>query len=310
MNKSEFVVHPSGEKSFVLREALSSSLISSIVAGHPRRIIVEAYVPWKVSDVSALRCVVHDLWVQDPAMPAELALGFNWISSLHLDQDAGGIDFGVFADLEDCALAHQKALPETLYKCSKLKSLSLIYSKLGNVDSFGRGLAIEKLVVDSPPLPFLEIVSSMRNLRHFGASRCKARDLAFLSQCTQLEYCSLSMLPKLESLDGIDALSHMWNLDLANCPKLSDLEPLSRLVGLKKLLLESCPKIASLVPIAKLAKLEKLMLWENTLVEDGDLRCMLQSPSLQEFTFKNRRSYNISMDEMARLLNRTELKPS
>lgn len=288
-------LYPDGNHAIYITAALTDAIADDILQKKINHLVIKEYKPWKVSKFPQLRLTIDRVWFQDSNVPLSLLEGFDKLKSLHLNQPAD-VDFSRFVYLEDCSLAHQYVFPSTLSSCKHLKKLSLDYCKFSSIEEIARMSTLEKLVLGSVSVNTLQPISALNRLSHFGIDNLKEVDLSFLIGCVSLKSCRLVRPSKLENLLGIEGLRQLEEFSVSNSIKLKDLGPLGTLDSITTLVFDSCPNLESLRPLLSLKGLRKLLLWESTRIMDGDLRCMLDSPRLQEFSFKNRRDYNITND--------------
>lgn len=289
--------YPDGNRALYLEGPLTDAVVDEIVRQQINRIVVVSYVPWKASRLEMLRSIVDELWLQTPTAPLGLVESFPALRSVHLECAADRFDFSWLSNLRECALSNQRATPVGLARCSQLVSLSISNSKLKDIEALSGIRSLRKLVLGSVSVPSLAALGALQELRHLGVTRFQEADLGFLSGLRLLEQCYLDFGAKLFSLSGIESASQLRDLSLSSCPKLADLSPLQSLAKLERLVLESCPGIGSLKPLRGHPTLTKLLLWEKTKVADGDMKSLLNNPKLSEFSFLDRRNYNLKTAE-------------
>lgn len=126
------------------------------------------------------------------------------------------------------------------------------------------------------------------------------------------------------SLNGIDRLPHLRNLELINCFNLESLAGIRNLRRLVKLRIEYCRKVDSLAPISDVQSLEylnfsnqgkvpdvsflsnlrnlkELIFIEDTDIIDGRLEVvegLVRAGSLSKVLFRNRRHYSHSKEDL------------
>lgn len=286
-----------GSRGLFLNVALTDAVVDFLAQEKINLLVVEQHVPARPVDKKRLNQILSELWLNDPATPAEMVHGLRNLKSLTLAIPADQVPFADLPLLEKCALSGQRRFPEGLGACPRLASLSLTDCQFKTLEPLAGLARLTRLELVSVKAPSLAPIGGLSGLRHLTVSRCNERDLHFLAGCTSLETCFILAAPKLETLEGLEKLARLAELRLAGAGKLEDLGPLRGLAHLQQLILESCPNVASLRPLTKLNRLETLLLWETTSVKDGDVRCLSVLPKLRKFVFKDRKHYNVSARE-------------
>jgi hypothetical protein len=155
-------------------------------------------------------------------------------------------------------------------------------------------------------------------IEEVGIYEFDEEDLATLTTNDQLRALRLKSVPRLLSLNGIENMPLLENLEVVGAPHLHDLTALR--VGafrLRSANLYSCGAIASLDdlagqteltfldagncgpldslhPISKLTSLETLYLYQSTYITDGDLTPILRLTKLRDLRMMNRAHYSPS----------------
>lgn len=286
-----------GSRGLFLDIALTDAVVDFLAREKINFLAITRHVPARAIDRKKLSRILSQLWLEDPKTPAAMLEGLTNLRSLSLRIPADTVRFEDFPRLEQCALAGQKRFPDGLRGCPRLETLTLTECAFKTLERLAALPKLKQLEMVSVKVPSLAPIAGLRELRGLTVSRCNERDLAFLAGCRRLEKCSVLLAPKLESLRGIETLRALTELRIASAGRLTDLAPLKGLANLRRLILESCPGIASLRPLRKLNRLEALLLWETTSVKDGDVRCLSALPRLRQFTFRDRRHYNVTARE-------------
>lgn len=164
-----------------------------------------------------------------------------------------------------------------------------------------------------------------KSLRHLTLSEYNGVDLRPLEYLKGLNYLELGPARKLASLEGLFSLpeltvfavwyaSHLSNINqlqlcktlqvlkFNQCKAINSIEALNELRDLKTVHLNNCGAIESLSPIGHLNNVEEILFVEDTIIEDGAIRQLANLPSLGKVWFKNRRHYDITREDLARLL--------
>jgi hypothetical protein len=198
-----------------------------------------------------------------------------------------------------------------------------------------RGLRIETpgTGLDFSSFPHLEVLlgdwhidnrnlaacQELRQLRTWGF-KPKSTDLAELAGLTRLEWLALTKT-SIESLAGIEPLEDLRYLDIAYAPQLESLaalgtgdmqlrelnfsnakkidsyEPIAALRWLRRLWLSSCAPCANLKWLQGMQRLDFFSFVETNL-EDGDLKPLLDLPSLRYVGTMPKKHYNLHVDKL------------
>lgn len=184
------------------------------------------------------------------------------------------IDFPNIPSLKHCSIQWWYGA-NSLLECNTLESLYISHSK-------------EK------DLKFLEKLSRLKTLT---VSQSTIHSLVGLEKLTLLTKLELFHLRTLSTFDQLSGCSNLEELNIQMCSKFSDVSVLSKLAQLKKLTIDIRANILSIEPLISLPHLENVNLGGSTIVDDGDLECLLKFPSLKFANFRNRKHYNLTRGE-------------
>lgn len=225
----------------------------------------------------------------------------------------------------------------------KIRSLIVVDVTPASLESLNR---LEKLVIHHargpypifPSLRSLTLMTSkawhpsinqFEQLEFLEAHGWPEQNLSAISNLNNLKLLSLVDSRKLENLDGIRFLNTLY---LVACSKLVDCSNIATVQGLQGLYIKSCkaiqdfgflnnlksvvelyldiPKIPSLALLGNLPNLKSLG-FANTIIEDGDVASQLNFTELRLSMFRNKRSYNQTMEGVQEALTRKwNLPPS
>lgn len=191
------------------------------------------------------------------------------------------IDFSKFPYLESCGL-EWRPKSESLFDCITLKELFVNRYKGKNVDSFSRLVNLESLKILNAPvanLQGLRTLSKLRSLRIAG-------------------------FRPLSSLEGIDTLASLENLLIQTCRKFSKIDEVAFLANLQFFNLDNCGDIVSLNPLRKLDNLNRLGFPVSTNILDGDMTLLLELKNLTYVSFRNRKHYTHTREELNAILSK------
>lgn len=214
------------------------------------------------------------------------------LETLYLGEESNQeFDFSSFENLNRCSFSWKKK-SESIFELKNLKWLSLAKFPFDN----------------------LENMSVFKNLEYLGVGNCKLKSLLCSVKLTNLIELSLSSMPLITSLEGINSypniidldfydmknlsniesiklLSKLKKLSFENCKNLGNINTISSLDKLEELYINNCDKIESLKPITNLNKITKLHFIESTNIVDGDLS-PLNNKKIQSLYFQDRRHYS------------------
>jgi hypothetical protein len=129
------------------------------------------------------------------------------------------------------------------------------------------------------------------------------KDLNGIEKYRNLKRLELHYCTKLESDSGISSLKN--TLEILHINQSKKFEPTSELYELEKLKvlrLNSCGKLKNLDFLKHFPNLIDFR-FTNTIVENGDLKPILEHPSIRSVGFMNKRHYNYKDIEIAKELN-------
>lgn len=104
------------------------------------------------------------------------------------------------------------------------------------------------------------------------------------------------MLRKLTSIEEIEKLTQLEELEIKNCTKIGTIDAVKKLKNLRKLWLIDCKDIQSLKPIVSLQKLVSLLFYGSTNITDGDLAPLTKIDNLRDVAFQPRKHYSHKKD--------------
>ena len=133
-------------------------------------------------------------------------------------------------------------------------------------------------------------ICSASQITHLGANVFEVTELHPLRNLVNLQAIELTDNTKATSLNGLEALTKLQLLALANCPIAVDLEPLSACTDTRYLWCSSRyakpMRVRSLQPLSALTRLERLR-FANVRVEDRRLAALCNLTELVEVELPN-----------------------
>lgn len=204
------------------------------------------------------------------------------------------------------------------------------YSFLGNLPNLkylGIGLSIKQLnTIDLSNQEKLETLAIQWRKKIIGFENCTRLTSLTLVEFKEKNLQKIECLKNLvelhiktgaiESLQGVDKLENLQNLNIGNCKKLQSIKTINHLQKLKELHLDACPnindydevtdlptletltlidcgKVQSLKFIEHYQSLSKLSLLGNTVIVDGDL---VPAKRIKLLEHKHYGHYNIKLE--------------
>ena len=190
------------------------------------------------------------------------------------DYSDQSVDFSCFPNLQGCRLEFNKSR-SSVFSLSNLKRLELIHYPYRDL---------------TPLVP-------LTNLRSLSLSQGSLQNIDLIREFHNLEELRLNFFPKLANFQPISSCTKITWLDLDRMKGLCNLGSLNGLVNLRQLDISNCGKIQSLAPLKEFSNLEVVRFIENTFIEDGDVRALLELPNLKVVRFMNRKDYNLRREE-------------
>ncbi len=153
-----------------------------------------------------------------------------------------------------------------------------------------RGL--RKVFINKCPLKDLRAISTMTSLESLSLASPKLETLQGIEALTALTFLGLYVARRLTSVDGVEAVPNLVQLEVNDCPKVRNIAPLGALHRLRKLQLCNDGDIETIRPLRELKELEQFLFYESTNVLDGDLSPLKSLPKLEHVTFMDRKHYS------------------
>lgn len=138
----------------------------------------------------------------------------------------------------------------------------------------------------------LTAFSGMKGLASLALAAPKIESLDGAQALKGLTFFGVYKTRSLASLEGIEALGNLRQLEVNDCPRIEDLSPLAGLRQLRELQLCNDGRVASLSPLRGLKQLADFLFCESTDVADGDLSVLKELPKLSRAVFMDRPHYS------------------
>lgn len=306
IGESYFYEDIKGKSVLVLQDSLNGEFVEEISKYSALRIIVRRYMPWGNCDFSSIEKIVDELWIEDDEAPIEIALDFKYIKSLFLRLQPVDGFLREFSNLAECSLDNLRELPAELPFLKSLSVLNLLEGcRLAEGSSFEGLDRLQSLCLSAKSLPsgFSEF-KGLTGLRSLGLSDWRGGTERIFLSLVSLEELRLDYARNTVELSGLLGCGNLARVHLASLNKLMSIGELGFLEGLLVLTLEDCPSIETLAPLFNHNKIEEVRLWGSTKVRDGNLRGLLDCPSLRIFEYNNRRHYNLESCDAENLLKK------
>lgn len=163
------------------------------------------------------------------------------------------------------------------------------------------GLSLLNIV--NYPSEDLNDIKHMQALERLQLTSRKLVSLSGIENLTSLSVLDLADCSKLENLAGVDQCQQLATVELEGCKKINDVSLLGELKGIKNVVLTDCGKIRTLQPLSSCQSLENLTFAGDTNIEDGALELLLDLPQLKKMWFVDKSHYSHKRDQVAELLS-------
>ena len=210
-----------------------------------------------------------------------------------------------------------------------IKDLTPVYRLAGSLEHL-KVTTNERATIDLTALPRLSSIGAHWQQVADTLPYAVGLKSVFLLGYSEPDFCGLHRLQELtslrlkemrglRSLDGVEELPQLTDLQPVGATQLADIEALARCRALQTLWLEAslrlvprldslrplrdlqvleigdCGDFESLRPLEDLARLEALFAWGTTCVTDGDLSVLSRLPQLASLRMMNRKHYRPSV---------------
>lgn len=153
------------------------------------------------------------------------------------------------------------------------------------------------------PSENLKELNKMSLLRRLQLTSKKIKSLSGIEELSSLSILDLAECPKLENISGIDKCQQIEIVEIENCKRVYDIAILSELKNLKEVVLTDCGTVKSLRPLANSQSLESITFIGDTTIEDGELTSLLDIPTLKKMWFVNKRHYSHTRERVMEILS-------
>lgn len=129
----------------------------------------------------------------------------------------------------------------------------------------------------------------------------QVRSVEGIEELAHLEQLQIVVATKLEDLSALrhtPSKEHLRDLDFDTCKRITTVDDIAALTSLEKLNLGNCGTLESLKPLTALHRLRQIRLYESTVVADGDLSPLLEKPALKSINLTNRRHYQPTVKQV------------
>lgn len=201
-------------------------------------------------------------------------------------------DYGVLSELtmlRDLSITSPGSNVIDLRAQTNLEQLTLYWRK-GRIHGLDQCQHLRDICLVEFSEEDLEQVSCLANLHRLRIKTSTIRNTTGISRISGLRVLQLANCKRLQSLDEVQHLSMLEEVEINTCPRIHDYSVLSTLISMKKLLLIDCKRIETLQFIEKLVHLTELHILGNSDVVDGDLSYATRIPNV---VYRHRKHYNI-----------------
>ncbi len=202
---------------------------------------------WSGADLSVFKPVAAI--VKKLTLPAEKStkiVGVDCLSkleSLSISGDLSELDFTKFTELRSLTV-NEWCKAGNWHLCESLQDV-LVDVAMANLEKL-KALKNLKSLSCGRGLKSFEGIADLPALRELRVGNCHLATLESLGDLPNLRLLLLNLMPKLQSLKGIEGSLNLEDLDVSQCGGLRDVSAISMLKKLQNLQLAFCPHIKSL----------------------------------------------------------------
>ncbi len=153
---------------------------------------------------------------------------------------------------------------------------------------------LKKAFVNKCPIKNLDALSGMTRLESLSLASPKLETLDGIEALKALTFLGIYVARRLTGLEGVEALPYLVQLELNDCPLVRNISPIAGLHRLRALQLCNDGQIETIGPVGELKELEQFLFYESTNVLDGDLSPLKRLPQLRHVAFMDRKHYSHS----------------
>lgn len=176
-----------------------------------------------------------------------------------------------------------------------LKSASLSWNQ--QTESILLASSLEVLWISHLKCKDLLVLDKLRKLNKLSIVMCNAlRSFAGIENHQSLTEVSVHYARQLTDISELHKVRSIQNLTIEKCPRISSYDVLADMPELKRLEMRGSAPIEDL---SKIAKIKTLTYFDFalTLVKNGDIGVLLNSPSLKFINFENKRHYTHTVEQ-------------
>jgi Leucine-rich repeat (LRR) protein len=168
-----------------------------------------------------------------------------------------------------------------------------------NAGSLFEHTGLRKLFINKYPGKDLAAFERV-NLESLSLASPKLDTLEGIDALKGLMFLGIYVARRLTSLEGLQRLRRLTRLEINDCPKVGDISPVTDLRGLEELQLCNDGEIETLRPLAGHETLRVFLFYESTNIRDGDLSVLKELPNLEHVAFVDRRHYSHKASDFPR----------
>lgn len=188
------------------------------------------------------------------------------------------VNFTSFPNLINCSFEWIKG-SKSLFECKNLRTLGINNFDEKDSSLFSQLVNLEKLTVLNSKTENLEGVFYLKNLT----------------------YLSIANLKRLTSLQGIEKLYNIEDLEIQTCKGIKNISEVFKLKTLKRFFVVDSGDIDSIKGIEELTELTTFLFYESTNIVDGDLSPLFKLKRLSKVSFQNRKHYSNKREDFGKL---------
>jgi Leucine-rich repeat (LRR) protein len=179
---------------------------------------------------------------------------------------------------------------------SKLKNLKSYFSPIKHIDHPIFHCKTLEYIGTNTNLEHFESFSNLNHLKEVYLHAKKIKSLNGIENIPNLRLLEIDYGSNLYDISSLSKLKNLEKLSLYGCKRLKSLEDVSRITNLRCLYFDECGVIESLRPLQRCKSIEYVS-FGDTIIEDGDLECLMHIKPLKGVFFKNRRTYNKKIED-------------
>lgn len=228
----------------------------------------------------------------------------NFVEAINIVKD--GVDLTPINDvinLKDITIQRIKGKQKGYIDFGNFPKLEQCFTEweIDGAETIFGSSTIKKLTIDGLERFELTEFGAMSTLAVLSLRQASIISLNGVQNLANLQELELISCKDLQSLDALKDLRTLNSLRIESCKKIEVYDPVSSLAGLTYLNLSNQGKIANLDFVNSLHKLQEFAFTEDTTIVDGNLECLsilVKKYKLKKAVFKNRIHYSHKREQL------------